>query len=75
MTIHAVVIHNKKHYTVQFGCFYGTSIIVSYTVNRGGYSARPVYVEMRRDVDASGKLGQSILRKAAENLLSTEFIG
>lgn len=71
--IHALVVHNNRRYSVRFGCLYGTEIISSYTVDRRGKDrARPVYVEMRRDVDACGRLGMEILRKAAESLLSNE---
>lgn len=69
--MHAYVEHNGKQYRVTFGLYCGTKITHTYDVSTQGFNARASYTQRTSWVDASGRLGQAILRKAAGQILDT----
>ena len=71
--MHALVNHNGKQYEVTFNRLWGQPWIThTYDVSTQGYSARASYTTRTSEVNPYGRLGLVILRKAAEQLLTTK---
>jgi hypothetical protein len=71
--MHAYIEHNGKHYSVTFNRLWGQpSITHSYQVSTRGSRARARYTPRTSEVNPDGRLGLVILRKAAEQLLTTK---
>ena len=70
--MHAYIEHKGKRYSVTFGRRYGAEITHTYEVSCGGFSARKRRTPRTSWVDPDGRLGSAIMRKAAEQVLTTE---